>query len=242
MRPRDVNCLALSGDGRLLATGSHTGVIRLWDLATGQEKVAALLDSKIVRPLPSGTAGKTLAVFSGGGLHSWDLERPARAETPWRVRERPGQASELGRVLVLSPDGKTAVTGRLSGSLYLMDVGKGTALHQLEGDSDFAGVAFAPDGRTLATMSSVTRSRCGTPPAVNRSGSSKHSQHRLRLLPFRRMENLSLCWWGVEEAAPLLLGSGNRQGTAPLETGSRRSVSPQHTPRSLSHPLAKSCW
>src|SRR5438094_773896 len=48
---------AFSPDGRLLATTSHTGLVRLWDLASGRE----------TRTLPEDTGAAIRVAFSGDG-------------------------------------------------------------------------------------------------------------------------------------------------------------------------------
>jgi WD40 repeat protein len=56
-----VTCVALTPDGRTLATGSQDRAIRLWDVATGHERAALRGHSKEVTCLAFSADGSTLA-------------------------------------------------------------------------------------------------------------------------------------------------------------------------------------
>jgi WD40 repeat protein len=80
-------CVALSPDGRLLASGHYEdGIVRVWETASGQERgrfrghaghVASLAFSPDGRYLASGSADTTVLV--------WDLNRPFHARTDPRL-------------------------------------------------------------------------------------------------------------------------------------------------------------
>src|SRR5262249_62403821 len=57
----EVQALAISGDGQTLATGHKEGALRLWDLATGQERSVLRGHVGGVRAVAFTPDGKTLA-------------------------------------------------------------------------------------------------------------------------------------------------------------------------------------
>lgn len=64
----------LSSDGRLLATGHGSGIIRLWDIATGAELAAANRHEVLVTALELAPDGKHLVSADKNGLLlAWPL-------------------------------------------------------------------------------------------------------------------------------------------------------------------------
>jgi hypothetical protein len=95
-----VFAVALSGDGKTLATGGNTGAIYLWDLATGEKRGRLLGHADRLHALAFGPDGKTLA--SGGNDNTaklWNLKEPPE---PFSIAALPG-----GTILsvAFSPDG-----------------------------------------------------------------------------------------------------------------------------------------
>lgn len=141
------DALAFSPNGRTLATAEEQ-VIRLHDVATGRERLAL-----------SGHAGAVLALaFSSDGrtLFSSSLDKTVRL---WEVatgRERgrfpTGQNNGLPWIAV-APGGRllASAEGR-DPVVRLWDVATGRAAGKLAGHRNGIGaLAFAPDGRRLAT-------------------------------------------------------------------------------------------
>jgi RNA polymerase sigma factor (sigma-70 family) len=135
--------VAVSPDGKLVASGSTMGVIQLWDAATGEE----------VRPTgghrgwvwsaalaPDGTALATGC--SDGTLRLWD------AATGKELRRLQGG----GNVVAFTPDGTALVAGGPDKVVHLWERATGKELRRFVGHTaEVMAVAFAPDGRTLAT-------------------------------------------------------------------------------------------
>jgi WD40 repeat protein len=143
-----VMALAFTPDSRSLVTGGRDGVTRLWGTAAGWGKeVAAGGDGDAVPALALSCDGRSLAVGRlSGSVSVWDLSVGRRA---WRVDRTGGTVSRMA----LSPDGRTlACTDQLNchrpAELWEMATGQRRAL--LSGPAAEA-IAFAPDGRALAT-------------------------------------------------------------------------------------------
>jgi WD40 repeat protein len=140
-----VTAVALSPDGRTLATGGRDGVIRLWDVAAGIERGI----------LPGHPGGVTAVRFAGVGrlvsagvderVHAWDLSSGRAVGTVV-------QATDDLRI-ALSPDGRTlAIVGARVSGVLLWDLGSGESVRQFgEAAGGATAAAFSPAGDRLAT-------------------------------------------------------------------------------------------
>jgi WD40 repeat protein len=126
--PDKVSALALSPDGKALLTGCHDGKLRLWDLP-GRAPIGT--------PLTLGNPGKTPA------------RKPSGA---------PGPLPAFVRALAFHPDGKLAAAGCADRKVHLWDLStRQPHAPPLLHKSPVVGVAFSPDGQTLATVQSDRR-------------------------------------------------------------------------------------
>ncbi len=147
-----VYSVAVSPDGRTAATGSGDGWVRLWDLATGKHLRRLGRQPDAVWCVAFAPDGKAVASVGrrDGVVHLWDVAT-GRDRRPFAKRHQGG----ISRV-VFSPDGKTVAGagGSFDPTIYLWDAATGKELAGLAGHTDYVdGVAFAPDGRTLASVS-----------------------------------------------------------------------------------------
>ena len=105
---RNVSSAVFTPDGKTLISGDDLGVVRTWDLA------------------------------SGNSLRTLSLRDP-------------GNASELS--MAVSPDGNTLVTGEYYGRTKIWELTSGKLIREFPNPSSGIGcVAFAPDGRRIATI------------------------------------------------------------------------------------------
>jgi WD40 repeat protein len=145
----DVNSVALSPDGRTLATASADGAVVLWDLARR---------APIGKPLSGHRAAVWSVAFSpdrrtlatagaDGAVVLWDLARRAPLGPPLR-----GHAGEVTAV-AFGRDGRTLASAGKDKMVRLWDVARRAPAGQpLSGHRDTIwSVAFSPDGRTLAS-------------------------------------------------------------------------------------------
>lgn len=139
---RRVSSILFSPDGQTIASGSYDETVKLWDAASGNLKqtlkanaggVSALAISPDGQKVGSGGPDRELMVFdatNGKLLYVKNFD---------------------GSILALdfSPDGQTLAVA--TSKIYLLDSANGTLKHSIPTENFYAlGVAFSPDGKTLA--------------------------------------------------------------------------------------------
>ncbi len=140
--------LDFSPDGRVLATLSVEGMVRLWFLGEGGEPVPGVLQETAARAqsISFSPDGRFLAVFYGYDLELWRT-------ADWQV-ERALHLSDYwsGEIAVL-PDGQAVALWGIDG-LRVVRLSDGAALYEwLEpGIGIVNDVAFSPDGQTMAAL------------------------------------------------------------------------------------------
>jgi WD40 repeat protein len=131
-----------SPDGKLLAAGSYTGDLPVWDATTGQQRHRQSGHRHFVTDLAFGRGGRT--VFSLGDdstVRQWDLARPGDN----RILH---QLDTWGHKLAVSPDGRWLAMTAAIRPLWIWDTTRGTATTLPTGSAE--GLVFSPDGKTLA--------------------------------------------------------------------------------------------
>lgn len=162
-RREDYFCsLAYSHDSRLLASGSETGKIRIWDTRIGDE---------VLEPLRSIGGKITCVAFAPNG-RSLAYGSPRGVVYVWSLmadRVAPAQLfghSHLVRCVVFSPDGSLIASASSDGSvrIWRSTTGQNTATMRfntsafilLELGGAGMALAYSPDGQILACSESQT--------------------------------------------------------------------------------------
>jgi WD40 repeat protein len=141
--------VAISPDGRILATGGFDRRIFLWDAHTGAQ-IAALPSphERSIIQVAYSPDGRFLAAGDAGGVVSlWDVAG-RRLLYPPRIDH---EAVVIG--LTFSPDSRLLAAGDFDGHLSIWDVATGELLRTVaEAHKGWTlSLAFSPDGQTLAT-------------------------------------------------------------------------------------------
>jgi WD40 repeat protein len=146
-----MNSIAVSPDGKRLATSGQDGIVRIWETETGNFERALVGHEGGVAGMAWSPDGKYLASAGYYNTRIWD------SATGMPVRILRGK---YGVSLVAwSPDGTRLLTGGGgSGQLALWDVAAGKQLVETEYGNPIGSIAFASTGEHVATAAS----RAGT--------------------------------------------------------------------------------
>lgn len=140
--------VAFSPDGRLLASGSNDGFVRIWDARSGKELHALRGHGREVGSVVFSPDGKVLA--SGGFdhiIHLWDVSSGKQ------LQPRQGHDGPVHN-LAVSPDGRIAASVCHDHTIRLWDLATQQQRHILRGHTDFVyAVAYSPDSRLVASGS-----------------------------------------------------------------------------------------
>lgn len=141
-----VYSVAVSPDGKLLATGSFDKTAKLWDAATGQELrtlAGKLGHTNLVLGVSFSPDGSSLATVStDNSLKIWDIANGKPASLF-------AHAAGVTRVAV-STDGKLVAAGAADGTIRIWTVLDGKLMQTLTGHTGaVVGLGFAPNGLTI---------------------------------------------------------------------------------------------
>ncbi len=145
--------VAFSPDGRTLATGvrdnpATPGQLKLWDVATGENRVTMVGHSSGIIAVAFSPDGRTVAT---GGFDNtvkvWDVA----------TRRLRGTLAGYGVEPVFSPDGKTLATsvpiwgapGTNEIRLWDVETLQERTVLRLESNNNVSALAFSPDGKSL---------------------------------------------------------------------------------------------
>lgn len=144
----NVTALAVTRDGKFLATGSTDKTIRLWDMSSGNARLARVFQghSEEVTALAFSPDGKTLA--SGSQDQSVRFWKVSLADDHQNYDEHTGYVWTAA----FSPDGKMIADAGVDRVVYIRDA-SGKVLHKLEGHTaPVTALAFSADNSKLASV------------------------------------------------------------------------------------------
>ena len=144
-----VHRLRYSPDGRLLASASTDGSVKLWDADTLQE-----IRTIAAHPAPvvDVAFAPDSARFATAGARRPDRASGTRRRAPPPLTLRGHTGAALG--VAFSPDGKRIASAGFDKTVRLWDAATGKEKITLRGHTDMVwGVAFSPDGRQLVSAS-----------------------------------------------------------------------------------------
>ena len=166
-----ISAVTFSPSGSLLATSSHDGTVRLWDVATGRS-LATLVDQKLndtvneyfqriarrkIEGMPASIEsvafspdGKRMAI-AGGLMSARGRESGIGAVTLWDVATRQPQSTLPDpdcsvQQVQFSVDGKLLATAGRDGYVRLWDT---ATLREMGRFPGAAPIAFSPDGKAV---------------------------------------------------------------------------------------------
>ncbi|OGI45549.1 MAG: hypothetical protein A2151_04915 [Candidatus Muproteobacteria bacterium RBG_16_65_34] len=141
-----VQAVAVSLDGKWLASGGVDKTVKLWDAAKGKALATLRGHDSAVNAVAFSPDGKRLAsVGNDGAVRLWEVESGA-ARGALR-----GYGGALYAV-VFSPDGRLIAAAGRDRAVFFWDTERGTRLRTLEGHrGDVHALAFSPDGRHIAS-------------------------------------------------------------------------------------------
>jgi len=143
-----VTSLALSPDGKTLASGSNDSTVKLWDVRSGQLQLTLKGHQGFIKTVRFSPDGITLASGSAdAAIKLWD---PATGDLKTTLTGHEGYIETLA----FSLDGKTLASGSWDNTVKLWDLETGGLLHTLAGHESWVRtIALSADGKTLASGS-----------------------------------------------------------------------------------------
>lgn len=144
-----VRSLALSHDGKFLASASRDGTAKLWDPSTGT--IYATLDrhpQSVYTVCFAEDDSTLITIVQSGNLESWRYRESPTSIPQLNLKDSVGNANAM----VLSPDEKLAAVGHFGGSITLIDMKERTVRSHFQAHADtVTSLSFSPDGETLAS-------------------------------------------------------------------------------------------
>jgi WD40 repeat protein len=157
-----VQALAFAPDGKTLASGGADGAVKLWSVTAkgeGKEGAVVVQWKGAVNALAWAPDGKTLAASGSDDalIQLWDVDKVGEGGKAVEGKALKGHGGPV-RALAFAPDSKVLASGAVEKqdgfagiSVWLWDVAAGKRLGTVEAPPlDVFGLAFTPDGKTLA--------------------------------------------------------------------------------------------
>jgi WD40 repeat protein len=159
-----IHSLALSPNGKLLASGSADETVRVWDVATGAELRVLSGYKGEVRAVAFTPDGDRIVMgVADGQVRVWNLGSD-------KVERALAGHKGVLRALAISPDGKSLVTAGEEVNIWNLETGKIRATHRRNTYS----VAFNRDGKFIACASGTRVTLYDTDSGTDRFAPTGH--------------------------------------------------------------------
>ena len=144
--------VAVSPDGKVIATGGADHHVRLWRRDTGRKLADVEAHQDTVRALRFYLAGAELRLLSGGAdniLRIWRVSVNGNKGELTYDSNIPAHEDAV-TALAIAPDGKTFASVSKDKMLKTWRIDGGGQENRSHGDRPLNAVAYSPDGRTIA--------------------------------------------------------------------------------------------
>ncbi|MFT3801611.1 MAG: hypothetical protein QM766_10365 [Burkholderiaceae bacterium] len=181
--PVKIWSVALSADGNRVAAGGDDGVVRLWDIASGQQIASSeRLHSSMIWSIAFDPQGRRLASASQDGtIRLWRIGAASGAGGRAIEAIDPPLTGHDGGVntVAFDPEGERLASGGDDGTVRVWNVAehRQIPLRPMAHDGPVLAVAFSHDGKTIA--SGGTRAMAGTHAPNGKPASQKAETLRL---------------------------------------------------------------
>jgi WD40 repeat protein len=168
-----VNAVAVHPDGRTIASGDTTGLVRLWDVPKGEHLRKFQAHQGPISALAFSPDGKAIA--TAGDEKVDDGTTPRVKLWPLRLGEKERSCPGHGKIVwavAFDPHGDTLAYASADGTVRVWEIATSQEIQSLHhpGGVEATAVAFSPDGKTLATGTTHDGNLQGTVQLWERKG------------------------------------------------------------------------